>query len=144
MTHFSPGSYRYRPTQTTPIRNVFMAGDWCKGIPHGANGLSQERAYVTGLRAATLVTGELGVGQAAEVKDVEEDEPHIKVRTDGCALALSSATSSSSLSMDATLPLLALWLRWTPQSFAQIAKDVNSQVKALLESAGILPSPFLF
>ncbi len=26
----------------------FMAGDWVKGVPHGANGLSQERAYVTG------------------------------------------------------------------------------------------------
>ena len=41
VTHFSPGSYASRPLQTTSFTNVFMAGDWVKGVPHGANGLSQ-------------------------------------------------------------------------------------------------------
>ena len=41
VTHFSPGSYASRPLQTTSFSNVFMAGDWVKGVPHGANGLSQ-------------------------------------------------------------------------------------------------------
>lgn len=77
VTHFSPGSYQHRPYQATTIPNVFMAGDWVKGVPHGANGLSQERAYVTGLSAANLVVSRLGVGQPATILDVEEDEPHI-------------------------------------------------------------------
>ena len=41
VTHFSAGSYSSRPLQTTSFPNVFMAGDWVKGVPHGANGLSQ-------------------------------------------------------------------------------------------------------
>merc|ERR1719383_1634156 len=69
VTHFTPGSYE----------NLFVAGDWVRDVPHGAHGLSQERAYVTGLRAANLVVEELGVGRAAEILDVEEDEPHVKV-----------------------------------------------------------------
>ncbi|GLI65776.1 hypothetical protein VaNZ11_009387 [Volvox africanus] len=78
VTHFSPGSYQHRPFQATTIPNVFMAGDWVKGVPHGANGLSQERAYVTGLSAANLVISRLGGnGQPAQILDVEPDEPHI-------------------------------------------------------------------
>lgn len=46
-------------------------------VPHGANGLSQERAYVTGLTAANLVIDKCGVGTKAVVLDVEPDEPHI-------------------------------------------------------------------
>lgn len=46
-------------------------------MSHGANGLSQERAYVTGLTAANLVVERLGVGRKAVVLDVEPDEPHI-------------------------------------------------------------------
>lgn len=52
-------------------------GDYVRGVPHGANGLSQERAYVTGLTAANLVVQRLGHGEQASVLDVEPDEPHI-------------------------------------------------------------------
>ncbi|KAJ9522148.1 hypothetical protein QJQ45_005136 [Haematococcus lacustris] len=44
VTHFSPGCYTYRPQQATSLPNVFMAGDWVKGLNHGANGLSQGRS----------------------------------------------------------------------------------------------------
>ncbi|KAF6263863.1 hypothetical protein COO60DRAFT_1470323 [Scenedesmus sp. NREL 46B-D3] len=77
VTHFSPGSYASRPHQVTSIPNCFLAGDWVKGVSHGANGLSQERAYVTGLTAANLVVDHCGQGSKAVVLDVEPDEPHI-------------------------------------------------------------------
>lgn len=44
VTCFSPGSYDNRPLQTVPGSNVFVAGDWVKGVDHGANGLSQVRS----------------------------------------------------------------------------------------------------
>lgn len=86
---FSPGSFKHRPTQTPPsFSNVFISGDWVKGVPHGANGLSQERSYVTGLRAANLCMDQLesssssssfkGINlKRAKILDVEADEPHI-------------------------------------------------------------------
>ncbi|KIY95975.1 hypothetical protein MNEG_11988 [Monoraphidium neglectum] len=77
VTHFSPGSHSSRPFQSTSIPNLFLAGDWVKGVDHGANGLSQERAYVTGLIAANLVVGKLQQGLPAQILDVEKDEPHI-------------------------------------------------------------------
>lgn len=82
VTHFSPGSYASRPLQETSIPNLYLAGDWVKGVPHGANGLSQERAYVTGLLAANMVVDKLGIGQHAKILDVEADEPHIAALKD--------------------------------------------------------------
>ncbi len=77
VTHFSPGSYASRPFQATSIPNAYIAGDYVRGLEHGANGLSQERAYVSGLSAANLVVQRLGVGSPADVLDTEPDEPHI-------------------------------------------------------------------
>ena len=57
--------------------NVFMAGDWVKGLDHGANGLSQERAYITGLVAANHVVHSLSHGVPAQIIPVEADEPHV-------------------------------------------------------------------
>ena len=87
---FSPGSFKHRPTQTPPsFSNAFISGDWVKEVPHGANGLSQERSYVTGLRAANLcmdhferesgINGKGGSLKRAKILDVEPDEPHIAV-----------------------------------------------------------------
>jgi uncharacterized protein with NAD-binding domain and iron-sulfur cluster len=77
VTQFSPGSLKSRPTQATSIPNAFIAGDWVKGVPTRADGLSQERALVTGQVAAGLVCGALGRGVAPVIPPVPEDEPHI-------------------------------------------------------------------
>ena len=82
MTHFTPGSYANRPQQATSVPNVFVAGDWVKGVDHGANGLSQERAYVTGLIAANLVCSRLDHGVQCAIAQVEPDEPHIAFAKD--------------------------------------------------------------
>jgi uncharacterized protein with NAD-binding domain and iron-sulfur cluster len=82
VTHFSPGSLQHRPQQLTSFGNVMLAGDWVKGLEHGANGLSQERAWVTGLAAANLVVQELGQGAPARILQVEPDEPHIALARD--------------------------------------------------------------
>lgn len=82
VTKFSPGSHQHRPQQRTSFGNVFIAGDWVKGVAQGAYGLSQERAWVTGLIAANLVVEELGQGTAATVLSVEPDEPHIAFAKD--------------------------------------------------------------
>jgi uncharacterized protein with NAD-binding domain and iron-sulfur cluster len=79
VTHFSTDSYQNRPFQATSIPNLFMSGDWVKGVDHGASGLCQERAYVTGLIAANLVMSRLGQGSQAAVRPVEPDEPHIEL-----------------------------------------------------------------
>eukprot|EP00929_Paragymnodinium_shiwhaense_P008680 TRINITY_DN112643_c0_g1_i1.p1 TRINITY_DN112643_c0_g1~~TRINITY_DN112643_c0_g1_i1.p1 ORF type:complete len:634 (-),score=128.10 TRINITY_DN112643_c0_g1_i1:77-1978(-) len=83
VTWFSPGSYRSRPTLETPIENLVCAGDWVRlgSREHGAKGLCQERAYVTGLEAANSLArrGVLG-GKARkqhEVLAVRPDEPQV-------------------------------------------------------------------
>ena len=45
------------PPSALSLPGVFMAGDWLAQGPgtHGAKGLSQEKAYVTGLQAGNQV-----------------------------------------------------------------------------------------
>lgn len=81
VTHFNAGSFPYRPTQKTSFGNVFFAGDWVRDLDHGANGLSQERAYVTGMAAANLVSEHFGRGRPVDIKPVRPDEPHIALPT---------------------------------------------------------------
>ncbi|MEL4895897.1 hydroxysqualene dehydroxylase [Crocosphaera sp. Alani8] len=73
VTHFSPGSYQYLLQAKSPIHNLYLSGDWVI-TRHGS--WSQEKAYVTGLEAANLVTEQLG-GNPAGIIPVEPDEPHI-------------------------------------------------------------------
>eukprot|EP00879_Flechtneria_rotunda_P029856 GHRR01032317.1.p1 GENE.GHRR01032317.1~~GHRR01032317.1.p1 ORF type:complete len:385 (+),score=111.35 GHRR01032317.1:111-1157(+) len=56
VTKFSPGSHSMLPNITTSIPNVFVAGDCVKQGPgtHGCKGLSQEKAYVSGLQVSLL------------------------------------------------------------------------------------------
>ena len=82
VTHFSPGSHKNRPSQRTSHPSLFIAGDYVKGRLNGALGLSQERAYVSGLHAANLVLTErlgLGDGAKAEILETADDELHVKV-----------------------------------------------------------------
>eukprot|EP00250_Pteridium_aquilinum_P015495 c22616_g1_i1 orf=284-1363(-) len=79
VTCFGPGTHQHMPSTSTSLSNVFMAGDWLKQGPgtHGAKGLSQEKAYVTGLQAANAAASYMGLPIKAQILDVEEDEPHI-------------------------------------------------------------------
>lgn len=84
VTWFAPGSYRSRPTLETPIENLVCAGDWVRlgDREHGAKGLCQERAWVTGLEAANSLArrGLLGVERRRQhdVIPIREDEPQVK------------------------------------------------------------------
>lgn len=79
VTAFSPGSAALTPPIATQLPNTFLAGDWVAQGPgtHGAKGLSQEKAYVTGLQAGNLAAQYLGLAAGVSVLEVEEDEPHV-------------------------------------------------------------------
>lgn len=79
VTLFGPGSHQHMPSTTTSFQNVFMSGDWLQQGPgaHGARGLSQEKALVTGLLAANAAASRLGLSSQVEVVPVEENEAHI-------------------------------------------------------------------
>jgi len=83
VTWFSPGSFKNRPPLQTSVRNLVCAGDWVRmgEREHGAKGLCQERAYVSGLEAANALarSGVLGpaYSQQHEVIPIREDEPQV-------------------------------------------------------------------
>jgi len=56
VTRFSPGGHDQLPGITTSIPNLYVAGDCVRQGPgtHGCKGLSQEKAYVTGLEVRNL------------------------------------------------------------------------------------------
>lgn len=83
VTWFSPGSYKSRPPLQTRIKNLVCAGDWVRmgDREHGAKGLCQERAYVSGLEAANALsrTGSLkGRKVIHEVIPVRDDEAQVQ------------------------------------------------------------------
>jgi uncharacterized protein with NAD-binding domain and iron-sulfur cluster len=82
VTLFAPGSHQHMPTTKTSFANAFMAGDWLQQGPgsHGARGLSQEKAFVTGILAANEVARSQAVNAQAKVIEVEEDSL-IEIRT---------------------------------------------------------------
>jgi len=86
VTHFSPSSYASRPPLQGDLGlpRVKFAGDVVRmgELEHGAKGLCQERAYVSGLRAGECMVEELEgrkwVGQEGVI-EVREDEVQFKV-----------------------------------------------------------------
>lgn len=99
VTKFAPGTAKLLPS-TVPAglegKGVYFAGDWMAQGPgsHGARGLSQEKALVSGLKAGDAAADgarragsvrpprDRGVGAAraptpAVVQDTDEDEPHV-------------------------------------------------------------------
>jgi len=84
VSWFSPGSYRSRPTLETPIDNLVCAGDWVRmgSREHGAKGLCQERALVSGLEAANSLArrGLLGDNRREHlVIPVRDDEIQVQL-----------------------------------------------------------------
>lgn len=85
VTWFSPGSYTSRPTLETAVPNLVCAGDWVRlgEREHGAKGLCQERAFVTGLEAGNSLVrrGLVGAGFQREhpILSIREDEPQVKL-----------------------------------------------------------------
>ena len=85
VSFFSPGSFTRRPPlQGDPdVPQIKFAGDWVRmgDMEHGAKGLCQERAYVSGLQAGNLLLDEV-VGKARLYKHpvipVREDEAQFK------------------------------------------------------------------
>ncbi|WIA19763.1 hypothetical protein OEZ85_005677 [Tetradesmus obliquus] len=61
VTRFSPGSNSQLPGISTSLPNLFVAGDCVKQGPgtHGCKGLSQEKAYVSGLQAGNRAAAHL-------------------------------------------------------------------------------------
>ena len=83
---FSPGSFGQRPPLETSLAPVVCAGDWVRmgEREHGAKGLCQERAYVSGLEAANsllrrgIVKGSnASSGQQHPVLPIRADEPQV-------------------------------------------------------------------
>ena len=83
---FSPGSFIQRPPLETSLASVVCAGDWVRmgEREHGAKGLCQERAYVSGLEAANsllrrgIVKGSnASSGQQHPVFPIRADEPQV-------------------------------------------------------------------
>mmetsp|Transcript_31683 Transcript_31683/g.47878 ORF Transcript_31683/g.47878 Transcript_31683/m.47878 type:complete len:625 (+) Transcript_31683:146-2020(+) len=80
VSWFSPGSYVSRPPLEgagSLLPNVKCAGDWVRmgDREHGAKGLCQERAYVSGMEAANSLLGM----EAKKVLPVRDDEEQFKV-----------------------------------------------------------------
>ncbi|KAG2487929.1 hypothetical protein HYH03_013509 [Edaphochlamys debaryana] len=76
---FAPGCAQHMPTAATPEPGLFVAGDWLRqgAAQPGPKGLSQEKAYVTGLEAGNLAAKSVGLSPVAQVLPPEADESHI-------------------------------------------------------------------
>jgi uncharacterized protein with NAD-binding domain and iron-sulfur cluster len=81
VSWFSPGSYGKRPplegAGNDILPNVKCAGDWVRmgEKEHGAKGLCQERAYVSGIEAAnSLLECTADVKTMKKVLPVRDDE----------------------------------------------------------------------
>ena len=86
VSWFSPGSFSSRPplegAGNDVLPNIKCAGDFVTmgEREHGAKGLCQERAYVSGIEAAnSLLKTTAGVSHVKEVLPVREDEEQFKL-----------------------------------------------------------------
>lgn len=89
VSWFSPGSFGKRPplegAGTNVLPNIKCAGDWVRmgEREHGAKGLCQERAYVSGFEAANSLLRSTLVNDAESFRETEvlpcrEDEAQFK------------------------------------------------------------------
>lgn len=108
VTWFSPGSYNSRPPLQTSISNLVCAGDWVRmgDREHGAKGLCQERAYVSGLEAANaLLEGTVGTGKK------KRTHPVIAIREDEMQVQLGREINKSIMDALQPLGLASPWVR---------------------------------
>ncbi len=91
VTWFAPGTYSKRPplhgAGRDVIANLKCAGDWVRmgDLEHGAKGLCQERAYVSGINAANVLLQDVKGAELSRlhpVLPVREDEPQFKLAID--------------------------------------------------------------
>ncbi|GAX27086.1 hypothetical protein FisN_13Lh371 [Fistulifera solaris] len=80
VSWFAPGSFSKRPTLHTPIVNLKCAGDWVRlgDREHGAKGLCQERALVTGYEAANALLRDFSDLNPHVVLPVRKDEAQFR------------------------------------------------------------------
>lgn len=92
VSWFSPGSFTSRPTLETNVPNLVCAGDWVRlgEREHGAKGLCQERAFVTGFEAANSLArrGQLGNAHRKQHKviPIRDDELQVMLGKKGFSI----------------------------------------------------------
>jgi uncharacterized protein with NAD-binding domain and iron-sulfur cluster len=108
VSWFSPGSYSLRPPLKTSVSNVVVAGDWVRmgAREHGAKGLCQERAYVSGLEAANELADAGVLGSQRR-----RTHPVIPVRPDEPQVQFGRAVNKSLQGLLAPLGLDSPWVR---------------------------------
>lgn len=108
VTWFAPGTYSRRPPLQSSVANLVCAGDWVRmgDREHGAKGLCQERAYVTGLEAANALARSGSLGQQAR-----RQHPVIPIRPDEPQVELGRAANRAVMQALAPLGLDSPWVR---------------------------------
>ena len=104
---FSPGSFNKRPPLQTSLPSVVCAGDWVRmgKREHGAKGLCQERAYVSGLEAANaLLRSGVAKGPNASWRP---EHPVRLIRPEEPQVLIGRAVNKGVMD-----PLEALGIRW--------------------------------
>jgi len=107
VTWFSPGSYVCRPPLETRLKNLVCAGDWVRmgDREHGAKGLCQERAYVSGLEAANSLV------RNGQLKGRTKQHPVIPIRDDEAQVVLGRQVNAQVMQVLQPLGLASPWVR---------------------------------
>ena len=116
VNHFAPNSYKLRPPlQLADIGNCVMAGDWVRmgSREHGAKGLCQERAFVSGIEAANALARSGVLSQAAATAE--------------SASAMSTTSTTAGTALDARDVRGAFPIRHTRQAAVLPVRDDELQ-----------------
>jgi uncharacterized protein with NAD-binding domain and iron-sulfur cluster len=111
VSWFSPGSYSKRPPLETSISNIVCAGDWVRmgDREHGAKGLCQERAYVSGLEAGNSLLRRCVVSGAGVSGGASH--PVIPIRPDEAQVVLGRALNKQIMDTLSPFGLASPWIR---------------------------------
>jgi hypothetical protein len=108
VSWFSPGSFRARPPLETSVPNLVCAGDWVRmgAREHGAKGLCQERAFVSGIEAANALARAGALGPARR-----RQHRVLPVRPDESQLEAARAANRALMGALAPFGLASPWVR---------------------------------